>query len=144
MHVPTKSRIVSPCLLVVLSTLVLAGCNRNVPSVAVTPVPPPPSISLRPTTVTPGQSATLTWSSANYKSCVAGGAWSGTVATSGSTTVILNGAAAQTYSITCYGGVIPEQNSATLGLSPSLGGCPAKSAKRGHAKRTHRISGSHA
>ncbi len=146
MHVPMQRRTLSSCLLLLLSELILVGCSRNVPSFTVSPVPRPnaaPTISVSPAAVTPGQSATLTWSSAYANSCTASGAWSGTLATSGSTTVILNGSAAQVYGIYCFGDDIPGSAFATLSLSPSLGGCAAKSAKKGHA-RTHRISGSHA
>jgi hypothetical protein len=50
------------------------------------------SISASPTTITPGQSITLTWKTSNADTCVAtgGGAgdhWPGTKATNGSTTV---------------------------------------------------------
>ena len=41
------------------------------------------NFSVNPTSITLGASATLAWSSTNATSCTAGGAWSGTLATSG-------------------------------------------------------------
>lgn len=97
--------------------------------------PPPPnataSISISPAAVTPGQSATLTWSSTNATGCTATGAWSGSQAASGATTVILQGTGAQTYTITCNGAGLPGQNAATLNLSPT------ESCTTAHAVRAH-------
>jgi hypothetical protein len=45
------------------------------------------SISASSAAITPGDSVTLTWTSTNTRSCVAGGAWQGSRATSGSATI---------------------------------------------------------
>ena len=53
------------------------------------PPPPPPTVSLHadPTTITLGESSTLTWDAGTDTGCQAGGAWSGSVASAGSLTV---------------------------------------------------------
>jgi hypothetical protein len=71
---------------------------------SVTPPPPAPTVSLSasPTTVSAGQSATLTWNSTNATACTASGAWSGSQATTGSANT---GGLNQTssYTLTCSG-----------------------------------------
>jgi probable HAF family extracellular repeat protein len=77
------------------------------------------TISASPTTITAGQSTTLTWKSSNATSCTASGGgaddnWTGTKATSGSQTVteavaLDTSSVALTFGITC--------NSTTSGLS---------------------------
>jgi hypothetical protein len=86
------------------------ACDRNLyidvtnlfgPIPAPTPAPTV-ALSASPTSLTAGQSATLTWNSTNATSCTASGAWSGTQPTSGSTsTGALN--TNSTYSLTCTG-----------------------------------------
>ena len=71
--------------------------------VDVTTAPPTVSISVNPTTIAVGGSATLTWSSSNATSCTASGAWSGTQSTSGSQTVSSSMAGSDTYTLTCMG-----------------------------------------
>lgn len=70
----------------------------------VTPPPPAPTVSLSasPTSLSAGQSSTLTWNSTNATGCTASGAWSGAQPTSGSTST---GALNQTssYTLTCSG-----------------------------------------
>ncbi len=67
--------------------------------------PPLPSvtISVNPTSITLGQSATLTWSSSNATSCTASNAWSGAQATSGTQTVSPTQIGTNTYTLTCTG-----------------------------------------
>ena len=74
-------------------------------------------ISASPTTATVGQLITLTWTSANASSCTASGAWSGTVATSGSQAVTAGAAGAAAYTITC-GGVASTAN-VTINAAPA-------------------------
>jgi uncharacterized protein YkwD len=65
---------------------------------------PAPAVSLgaTPTSVSPGQSATLTWNSTNATSCTASGAWSGNRPLQGSaSTGALN--ATSRYTLTCSG-----------------------------------------
>ncbi len=72
------------------------------------------TISVSPTTITLGQSATVTWNS--NASCTASGAWSGTKAVSGSETVTPTQAGNFTYTLKCSGGGYgsSESKSATL------------------------------
>jgi hypothetical protein len=67
---------------------------------AATPAPTV-TISANPTSITSGQSSTLTWSSTNATSCTASNGWTGTKATSGSATV--SPTANATYTLTCTG-----------------------------------------
>lgn len=85
---------------------------------------PPASISLsiEPTTITLGESATLTWNT-NGASCTASGAWSGTRSASGSETVTPSETGMLTYSLVCAGGGYGESTSrsATLTVDPATG-----------------------
>ncbi len=54
-----------------------------------------------PTSITSGQSSTLSWTSSDATSCTASGAWSGTKATSGSQ--VVNPATTSTYTLACIG-----------------------------------------
>ena len=72
------------------------------------------TISVSQTTITAGQSATLTWSSTNATSCTASGAWSGHEGTSGSQSVTPMAAGTQTYSLNCTGPEGSGSNSASL------------------------------
>jgi uncharacterized protein (TIGR03118 family) len=64
---------------------------------------PPASISVtvNPTTVAQGQSATLTWSATNGTACTASGAWSGPQSATGSMTVTPTAAGSSVYTLTC-------------------------------------------
>ena len=137
MQVPTESRKTLSLVFVLflLSALVLSGCSKG--NSAVTLPPPSPratvSVAINPVAVMPGQSATLTWTSSNANACTASGAWSGTLGTSGSTTVMLQGSAAQSYTLTCSGDGLPMQYTATLGVSQEQGACAATGAVRAHS-----------
>ena len=61
------------------------------------------SIGANPTSLTVGQSATLTWSSSNATACQASGAWSGTVAPSGTQLIAPPAAGSYTYTLSCDG-----------------------------------------
>ncbi|MBE0619247.1 MAG: DUF3443 domain-containing protein [Burkholderiales bacterium] len=61
------------------------------------------SIAANPASLTVGQSTTLTWSSSNATACQASGAWSGTVALSGTQLVTPSAAGSYTYTLTCDG-----------------------------------------
>ena len=62
---------------------------------------PTVTLSASPTSITQGQSSTLTWSSTNASSCTASGSWSGGKSTSGTQAVTPTSNA--TYTITCTG-----------------------------------------
>src|SRR5581483_6330337 len=65
--------------------------------------PPLPSISMsvQPTSIVEGQSATLKWSASNASSCMASGAWTGTQAISGSMTITPTAVGTGTYTLNC-------------------------------------------
>jgi hypothetical protein len=65
--------------------------------------PAAPSMSVSPTSVTVGESATLTWSSISTTGCSASGSWSGHQAVDGSMAVTPSAAGTATYSLTCSG-----------------------------------------
>ena len=74
------------------------------PQAALSLLPPGvPSLSVSPTTVAPGQAATLTWSSIGTTSCSASGSWSGTQAVSGTMQVTPEAVGSQTYTLMCSG-----------------------------------------
>ena len=66
-------------------------------------LPPTVSLSAAPTTITLGQTVTLTWSSANAIACNATGDWSGTEATAGSQTLTPATAGTKNYTLACTG-----------------------------------------
>ncbi len=96
---------------------------------------PTATLSVNPTTITAGQSATLSWSSTNTTSCTASGAWSGTLATSGSQST---GALSQTstYNIACSGtgGTITATTAVTVNPVVSSSGRPAGLIQAGNSK----------
>jgi subtilisin family serine protease len=64
-------------------------------------VPAAPSLTLGTSSISVGDSTTLTWSAVNATACTAAGAWSGAVATSGTRTLTPSAAGTDTYSLTC-------------------------------------------
>ena len=80
------------------------GAATTSATVSLTTLPPVPvvSISASPDHIVPGDSVTLTWSSTDATSCTASDAWSGSKATSGSTTVTPP-AGLDFYTLTCTG-----------------------------------------
>jgi hypothetical protein len=79
------------------------GDAPSAPAAAPAPNPVIVSIGASPTTLTVGESTTLTWSSSNATGCQAGDAWSGTQALAGSKLVTPAAAGTLTYSLTCNG-----------------------------------------
>src|SRR5512139_1435906 len=75
-------RVFSACSYLVL--LLLSACGGG-PATEATDPPPVPTVTLSSsaTSVTTGQSATLTWSSTNATACTASGAWSGSMTLAG-------------------------------------------------------------
>ena len=69
-------------------------------------MPPPPSVTITvaPTTIVLGQSATLTWASNSGTTCTASDAWTGTQTASGSSVVTPTAVGTSTYTLTCSGG----------------------------------------
>lgn len=103
-------------------TLTCGGAVGTAP-VAVSTPPPTPSTSLAfaPATISTGQTSVLSWSSANATGCIAGGAWSGVKATSGSLTVASANAGNFSYTLTCTGAGGSAAASAALSVTPAPG-----------------------
>jgi hypothetical protein len=80
-----------------------AGSANDSVSVQVLPAAPTVALTVSPTRITQGSSATITWSSANTPtSCTASGDWSGSKAASGSaSTGALNTVKTYYYSLSC-------------------------------------------
>jgi hypothetical protein len=121
-----------------LSVLVLSGCSSGSSSGTTPAQPSLPAyinISLSPSAVMPGQSATLSWTTGNATSCTASGAWSGTLQSAGSINVMLQAATAQTYSVICTG--MGGSISKTVTLAPD-GACSATPAAKARRVATSR------
>ena len=84
-------------------TLMLAACGGGGYSGGSmgTPLTPTVMISIAPTTITLGQSATLTWSTMNASACTASSGWTGNESTSGTQTVTPTASGNVTYTLTC-------------------------------------------
>jgi hypothetical protein len=83
-----------------------------------------PTLTLASTSIAPGATTTLTWSSINTTSCAASGAWTGPQATSGSTTItapMTAGTAAYTLACTNANGTASSTANLTV-AAPSSGG----------------------
>jgi peptidoglycan/xylan/chitin deacetylase (PgdA/CDA1 family) len=81
------------------------------------PATPILSFSGSPTSITHGQSSTLTWSSSNTTGCTASNGWSGTKATSGTESV--SPSATTTYALSCSGAGGNVSQSVTIGVKAS-------------------------
>ena len=83
-------------------------------------VPSTINLAAQPSTITVGQSATITWSTGNATSCNASGAWSGSEPTAGNMLVTPTAAGSDTYTLTCtgmsssYGGGASSTKSVTV------------------------------
>ncbi|MGH8397330.1 MAG: Ig-like domain repeat protein [Gammaproteobacteria bacterium] len=92
-------------------------------SVTVAAAPAPTvTISVSPTSITVGQSATITWSSTNATACTASSAWSGTQATSGMLTVTPTAAGSLSYAFACTGSGGTANGSAKLTVNAAAPG----------------------
>jgi hypothetical protein len=97
------------------SSSAATAATMEAASTAATPVV---SISATPTATTVGQVITLTWSVSNPSttSCTASGAWSGTLATSGTQTVTAGAAGTSFYTLTC--GAVSNTTSVVVSTPP--------------------------
>ncbi|MFS2004160.1 DUF3443 family protein [Duganella sp. CT11-25] len=97
------------------SSTATTAATMEAASAAATPVV---SISATPTATTVGQVITLTWSVSNPSttSCTASGAWSGTLATSGTQTVTAGAAGTSFYTLTC--GAVSNTTSVVVSTPP--------------------------
>ena len=82
--------------------LALEACGGSGSSAPPAPTPTV-TLSVSPTSITAGQSATLTWSSTQAASCTASGAWSGSQAATGSQAVTPTTSGSVTYTLACTG-----------------------------------------
>jgi hypothetical protein len=95
------------------------------------------SLSVSPTSVTSGNTFTLTWSSTNASNCTAGGGgadgstWTGDVAATGTLTKTATAAGTFTYSITCVQDSNYATSSATLTVSAATGSGGSSGGKGG-------------
>lgn len=74
----------------IISALVLSGCDQATTPTPSAPPAPTVTISVAPAAVATGQEAKLTWTSANASSCAASGGWIGSQSTSGTLTLKIN------------------------------------------------------
>lgn len=111
-----------------LLLLSLVGCNNGSlddtdTSASPAPVTPAPTLifSVNPTTVSSGNSATLSWTSSNASTCSASGAWSGSKPVSGTqSSGTLN--ATSTYTLTCTGDGGTTSRSASVTVTTAATG----------------------
>jgi len=85
--------------LTLLSAALLTSCGHD--DLMTAPAAPTVTLSVAPTTISLGQSATLTWSVMNAGTCSASGAWSGSQPLSGTMTVTPTSDGTATYTLTC-------------------------------------------
>ncbi len=137
----------APRTLVVATWIALANTAMSLSAVAASS-PPTVTLSTNPWSVSSGQSSTLTWSSTDATSCAASGAWSGTLATSGSrSTGTLS--AATTFTITCEGAGGTASRTETVYLSDEVPqvtftASPTKVQEGGNAVLTWKASNAYA
>lgn len=106
------------CLIAGLSAGILTSCGGGGYGGGGSDPPASLTISVSPTTITLGQSATVTWTS--NAPCMASGAWTGSKAASGSEMVTPAQTGTFTYTLICSGGGYGESQtrSATLTVDP--------------------------
>jgi hypothetical protein len=84
-----------------------------------------PAVSVKPTSVAVGSSATLTWNAINSNGCTASGSWSGSQAASGTQTVTPTTAGTNTYTLTCATASGNMSGAATLTVTAASSGSSA-------------------
>ncbi|MEO7208569.1 MAG: TIGR03118 family protein [Steroidobacteraceae bacterium] len=103
----------------ILCGMILSACGGG-GSGGAAPPPPPATVTIMisPTSITLGQSATVTWSSGSDTNCTASGGWSGVLSASGTQTVTPTAAGTDTLSLSCTGGAYSAGSaSATLAVA---------------------------
>jgi hypothetical protein len=96
--------------------------STTAPPLSGTSTTPTVSLSANPTSITSGQSSTLSWSSTNATSCTASGSWTGTKATSGTQSV--SPTTTSIYNLACTGSNGSANASVTVTIGSSSGGTP--------------------
>ena len=120
-----------------MATLISCGGGGGASSLTQAPMPMV-SLTANPTSVTSGQSSTLTWSSTNATSCTASGAWSGSQTTSGTASTGALTAAA-TYTLSCTGSGGTSQASASVALTTPTANQVALIVEPGPANRVNTL-----
>jgi Bacterial Ig-like domain (group 3)/Beta-propeller repeat len=106
----------------VLTCTGVGGTAHATAALTVTAPVPTVTISVAPTSITVGQSATVTWSSTNATSCTASGAWSGAEATSGTLSVTPSASGTAGYALACTGAGGTASGTASLSVAAAGGG----------------------
>jgi uncharacterized protein (TIGR03118 family) len=105
----------------ILCGLILAGCGGSGSGYGGGSHPNPGSsvsVVVKPSSITLEQSAVVTWSSNAGTNCTASGAWSGSLAASGTQTVTPTAAGTETFTLNCTGGAYSNgMGSATLAVA---------------------------
>ena len=97
-----RMRETRPAAAAALTALALQACGGSGSTAPPAPMPTV-TMSVSPTSITAGQSATLTWSSTQATSCTASGAWSGSQPAMGSQAVTPTTSGSVTYTLACTG-----------------------------------------
>jgi serine protease len=92
---------------------------------ALPPPAPTVTITVSPTSITVGESATLTWSSIDASSCTASGAWSGTKNPSDTLSVTPSAAGSLSYTLACTGTGGTVNSVATLTVTAVAAAAPS-------------------
>jgi Bacterial Ig-like domain (group 3)/Beta-propeller repeat len=113
----------------VLTCTGAGGTAHATAALTVTAPVPTVTIAVAPTSITVGQSATLTWSSTNATSCTASGSWSGAEATSGTLSVTPTAGGTASYALACSGtgGTANGTAALTVSAAPTPPTPPTKS-----------------
>src|SRR5262249_44642864 len=92
------------------------------------PSPPTLALTVDPSAIVLGQTATLSWSATNATACTATGAWDGTRPLGGSLRVTPASAGAWTYTLTCTGpgGTTSRAATLTVSAAPTVTVLPAQ------------------
>jgi hypothetical protein len=98
------------------------GSANGTAALTVKAAAPTVTISVSPTSITVGQSATVTWSSTNATACTASSAWSGTQATSGTLAVTPSAAGSLSYALACTGPGGSANGAASLTVTAAASG----------------------
>jgi PKD repeat protein len=103
---------------------ITANCTVSVTFTKATTLPPTVNLSVSPTSIVAGGSATLSWSSTNASTCTAAGGWTGSKNVSSSTTTASTGAVSSTttYTLTCANayGSTSASTTLTVGALPTV------------------------
>ena len=119
------------------------GSTAKSVTVSVAAASPAPTVSLSadPTSIQAGGSATIAWSSTNATSCAASGAWSGSRALSGQTT--MSPSSTSTYTLACSGTGGTASQSVTINVNAAAPPPSTRSAcrsKRGTRRTVSAVS----